>query len=491
MNPTFTMRYFFFATLLSWAAMYPASGQKLDNLESAVQGVVTVAVYKTENFSRQLGARGATAIEEAYREALDLSRSHGTGSGFVILKNNKAYVVTNAHVVENAADETESIYVYTITRRKYEVRLLGGDTFYDVAVLEFVDTPGDEIIPMKFRETDVRIGERVYAIGNPLGQYPYSVSDGIISGKSRTRNNQFVGRSGFLQSTATIIWGNSGGPLVDENGEVVGINSQIQFATPDSENYYIASQINFALEGALSKRLVDEVIRNNGRVERAFVGVELYQEVSYDQHYQETRGPVMINGVLPASPAERALTSRTGATLLAIDEEAITGLDHALEIFERLRPGARVSFRIENKGQVETVALQSGQLKAEELEAIARYTLRKENSLIPGTDGNYVTLTYNPENMMQYNAEKKFQRPQQTGTSTTFVVLAAGLAESGGQLMFRVNDLKDLGAVIRLTSLSGLLDFYAVPQRHPDSEVKLYRHHFSGTGATQHRTLFY
>src|SRR5688500_7291186 len=140
----FTLALCFIASQIAYAQ------SNLDNLENAIQGVVTVAVYKTEAIASQLGARGAnTAIEEAYSKALDLSGASGSGSGFVILKDNKSYVVTNAHVIENASDASGSIYVYTINRKKYEVRVLGGDTFYDLAVLEFIDKPGPEIHHMK------------------------------------------------------------------------------------------------------------------------------------------------------------------------------------------------------------------------------------------------------------------------------------------------------------------------------------------------------
>jgi S1-C subfamily serine protease len=144
----------------------------------------------------------------------------------VTLKNGTKYVITNAHVIENALDEEGSIYVYSINRTKYEVKVLGGDSFYDIAVLEFVDTPGPEITTVKFKTEEPRLGEPVYAIGNPLGEYPYSVTDGIISAKNRVRGC-YTGKFGFLQTTATVIWGNSSGPLVDAKGDVAGINSQI------------------------------------------------------------------------------------------------------------------------------------------------------------------------------------------------------------------------------------------------------------------------
>jgi S1-C subfamily serine protease len=464
----------------------------LDKLETAIQSVVTVAVFKTEPFKKQLGARGASSIDEAYRKTLDLSGSMGSGSGFLVVINNKKYIITNAHVIETASADPESIYVYTVTRQKYEVRLVGGDTFYDIAVLEFIDTPGNELVPINFRTTDVRVGEKVYAIGNPLGEYPYSVSDGIISAKNRTRSNQFIGRSGFLQSTASIIWGNSGGPLVDENGEVVGINSQIQFASPDNETFVLASQINFALEGRLASRLSNDIVKNKGRVVRSFVGLELAQGISaYEYQYGGAFGPITIKGVIPGSPAEKIFSSKVDATVIAINGEKLDNLEHALDLVERIAPASRVSFTIEQKGKQETVSVTAGTLEAKQLESIAHFTIAQTSVLKLQTSDEFVVLSYNSGDVMEFGSEKKkFVKPINSNDGV-FVVLAAGMTEGGSQVVFKVEDLKDIGAIIRLSSLSGVIDFYAVPKDRLENEPKLYRHNLSGKEGYMQKTLFY
>jgi len=216
-------------------------------LDKCLGAVVTVAVYQTEPYGKMtLGMRGEVS-EEAYKKALDLTNAKGSGSGFVIKRGGKFYVITNAHVIESASTESGSIYVYTINQTKYEVRVLGGDNFYDLAVLEFVGTPGAEVDFVDFTKTEPRVGDKVYAIGNPLGTYPYTVTDGIISAKNRARGG-LTGKFGFLQHTATLIWGNSGGPLVNEKGEVVGVNSQIAFASAPDGSQILQQQINFSLE---------------------------------------------------------------------------------------------------------------------------------------------------------------------------------------------------------------------------------------------------
>ncbi|MCD4683584.1 MAG: S1C family serine protease, partial [Bacteroidales bacterium] len=289
-----------------------SQGQNIpDMLENAIGAVVTVGVHKTDVVKRQLGFRGESAPDMAYEEALNLAEVASSGSGFIIEKNGKLYVVTNAHVVENASADPGSIYVYTVNRSQYEVKVVGGDSFYDIAVLEFVDKPGGEISTIKFRSTEARIGEKVYAIGNPLGEYPYTVTDGIISAKNRVRGGM-TGKFGFLQTTATLIWGNSGGPLVDEHGKVVGVNSQIAFADTPDGGQILQSQINFALEAELSERLIDDILAYDGRVRRAYLGIELSQkyEYSYDGYdyslISEDELPV-ISGIIPGSPAYASL----------------------------------------------------------------------------------------------------------------------------------------------------------------------------------------
>ena len=109
-----------------------------------------------------------------------------------------------------------------------------------------------------------------------MGSYPYSVTDGIISAKNRARGG-LTGKFGFLQHTATIIWGNSGGPLINEKGEVVGVNSQIAFATAPDGSQVLQQQINFSLEPKITERLINEVLNNNGRVKRSYIGLEVAQ----------------------------------------------------------------------------------------------------------------------------------------------------------------------------------------------------------------------
>ncbi|MEI6050972.1 MAG: trypsin-like peptidase domain-containing protein, partial [Bacteroidota bacterium] len=199
-----------------------------DVIEKSLPAVVTIAIYKTQDDKQLLGFKGQPS-DVAYEKALDITGAEGSGSGFVIEKAGKKYVVTNAHVIDNASAMRGSLYAYSINQKKYEMKVVGGDIIFDIAVLEFSTPPGTELGVLAFETAEPRVGETVYAIGNPLAEFPYSVVDGIISAKNRTTKtgSVFQGKFGYIQTTATLIWGNSGGPLINTKGNVIGINSQL------------------------------------------------------------------------------------------------------------------------------------------------------------------------------------------------------------------------------------------------------------------------
>lgn len=473
-------------------------GQSIpDILEKSLSSVVTVGVFKTDYAKHALGFRGESAPEMAYEEALDLAGVSGSGSGFVIKKNGKLYVITNAHVVEDASDEPGSIYVYSINRDKYEVKLIGGDSFYDVAVLEFVDNPGSEISSIQFRDNDIRIGEKVFAIGNPLGEYPYTVTDGIISAKNRTRGGM-TGKFGFLQTTATIIWGNSGGPLVDENGEVAGINSQIAFAKTPGGDQILQSQINFVLEAGISKRIVDDIITNNGRVKRVYIGVELSQRYEYVHNSSNDYALVkmdtlpVISGIIPGSPASQSLVDKIDWEVKQINGKQIRNIEEALGELEKMKPGSSVTFSIENNNYTSKVNFVTGELKSLELEQIAKYILDQNKDIV--VDYNHPQVKFNMQQSNFYQlSEKEQYRYKMTGKSMqdSYYILAAGIYTDNIKSMWLVENLSDMGAALRLTGIVGLIDFYVLKTGNSEDDIELLRQYLSGDKEIIKSTLWY
>jgi len=474
-----------------------------DMLENALGAVVTVAVYKkNEIASQQLGFRGASISDEAYKKALDLAGATGSGSGFVIEQNGNKYIITNSHVIEHASDEPESIYVFSVNRSKYEVEVVGGDSFYDIAVLSFVDvpggtTPGDEFSVLSFKQDEPRIGEKVYAIGNPGGEYPYSVSDGIISAKNRVRGGT-TGKFGFLQTTATVIWGNSGGPLLDESGKVAGINSQIAFTTaPDGQAVWL-SQINFALEAKLSERLVDEILANKGRVTRAFLGLEISQRYGY---YRDREGFVglqlmdeqpVISNVIPNSPAyQQQLQQSIGSRLIKVNDTEVLNVEEVLGELEKVKPGSAVSLTLAGNGGEKTVTLTPTALEKAELELIAKNFLENIKGITMDYETPYVSFALADRSFHEYQGNR-FQKPvQNTTPRRSFVILAAGIKTDERERMWQTAELRDVGAALKLSGLNGVMDFYVIDPRDPYQKIRSFREYISSDENIMQRTLWY
>jgi S1-C subfamily serine protease len=475
-------------TIIAFALVVNVFAQTYsDMLERALSSVVTVAVYKTEVTKKVLGFRGDADV--AYDNSLDLSNSKSSGSGFIIERNGKKYVITNAHVVEEASSEMGSIYVFTINRNKYEVRILGGDSFYDIAVLEFVETPGTEISTLKIRTTDVRIGEQVFAIGNPLGEYPYTVSDGIISAKNRFRGGT-TGKFGFLQTTATVIWGNSGGPLIDAKGDVVGINSQIAFATRGDMSIW-QPQINFALESNLSNRLINDILQNDGRVKRAYLGIEVsqssgleYDSKSHAQVWQLRDELPVISKVFTESPSTTILADKLGFAITKVNGHEIRNLEEVLGEFEKLKPGENVKLTLSRGTSVQDVIIKAQELNAQGLDKLARSLIETNPSITLASEDDLVSIRLKEA----YTAKN-----QNMGVSSAalYYVLTCGLHEGDYSSLWRIEKLSDLGAAFRLTGLYGFYDIFVINSNNTDGQPEKLRINLSGDDYVRKSTLWY
>lgn len=184
----------------------------------------------------------------------------GSGSGFVL--DTQGHIVTNAHVVDEANEIIVNFLDGTITRAE----LIGSDLASDIAVIK-VNLPADQLIPIPFGNSDdLIIGQTVLAIGSPFGQR-WTLTSGIVSALDRTIQGltQFsVG--GVIQTDASINPGNSGGPLINLNGEVIGVNSQIISESRSS------SGVGFAIPANLTYRVAQKLIEN-GEVEYSYIGI--------------------------------------------------------------------------------------------------------------------------------------------------------------------------------------------------------------------------
>lgn len=508
MNLRFLLQSFLLCALLLAGPLLRAQAQTATSttLEGALSAVVTVAVYETDFAKRSMGFRGAPA-DLAYAKMLDLSGASGSGSGFIIRRDDRNFVITNAHVIEQAADKDGAIYVFTINRNKYKAKVVGGDSFYDIALLEFIDAPGAEISSLELRSEAAHIGEPVYAIGNPLGEYPYSVSEGIISAKNRVRGG-LTGKFGFLQTTATVIWGNSGGPLVDAQGRVVGINSQIAFAQQGNQSIW-QPQINFALEMPVAKRLIDELLEN-GIVSRAYFGLELSQRRSaynpgsreygyYSRSYPSDSLP-LVGKVIDGSPAA-ALKPYMGYAVTAVDGETVRNLEEVLGKLEQSRAGQAVTFTLSKGGRSEQVSVTPTKLNETNAALIGEAFLRTAGAAY-GTESQAVVLRFGGSGSgstnggLQKGSALDFTAAKsETALNGDWQALGIGYyQQQGSESMWRVQDLADVGTAARLTGLLGIVDialFRKGANPNVSDNYRMKRINLSGNDHQLQQTLWY
>lgn len=472
------MRKVLFCFLFSLS--FVLNGQSVsENIERALGAVVTVAVEKPLPSGKVLlGFRG-NIVEEAYKKSLELTHAVSSGSGFIIERKGKKYIITNAHVVESASDAPQSLFVYTYNQKKHEVRVVGGDSFYDLAVLEFVQRPGDNLNALDFSPELPAIASRVYAIGNPLGSYPYTVTDGIVSAINRTRSG-VTGKFGFIQTTATIIWGNSGGPLVNEQGQVVGINSQISFApTPDGSSFQM-QQINFALETPIAERLIDDIL-TFGKPRRAHLGIEL---ACYYQMYKMGSGwaishalsdmPVISN-VFPGTDAGSKMHNYIGWGITAVNGVEVSNLEEVLGEFEKLKPHAQVQLNLVHKNERAVVSIKAAELSKNHLENLAIHVLGKM-----------------PDVQLDVNsAQVKIYESSTHGMMNRAGVFVAGGGSAVENDLWRITTLTDLGSLLRIYGLRGWVQYMLVSEVDIYREPTVYTQYFSDREDVLKMVLWY
>ncbi|MEK6871762.1 MAG: trypsin-like peptidase domain-containing protein [Nanoarchaeota archaeon] len=207
--------------------------QLTDGILTIEQGFETEISTIKANLKAKTSADFSSVIENVLDSVVSVMTDAGQGTGFIISED--GYVVTNAHVLAGA----RVAHAITASREKKAMQLIGYDTELDVALLKI---EGD-YTPIKFETADnVRIGEKVIAIGNPLG-LAFSVSEGIVSAKSRVGTNNLPA---YIQTDAALNPGNSGGPLINADGKVIGINN---FKVSGGENIGFALQSDYIIDG--------------------------------------------------------------------------------------------------------------------------------------------------------------------------------------------------------------------------------------------------
>lgn len=320
---------------------------------AASPAVVRIDVYP-EELKNQPKLGEEKSLPDTYYDFFehspgDILEGHATGSGFII--SSDGYVLTNHHVVAGA----RRVDVKLIDRRTFEAEVVGADRRSDLALLKI---PADQLPTLDFADSGtVGVGQWVIAIGAPFG-LDYSASAGIISAKGRSipseNGDSYVP---FLQSDVATNPGNSGGPLLNLEGEVVGINTQI-FSRPGGG--YIG--LSFAVPVDVA-RLVVEQLRAKGHVSRGWLGVYV-QEV--DANLAKAAGLKLSTGGFVAqvqsdSPADRAGVL-AGDIIISLDGHNITEPAVLPRIAGSLLPGSQVDLGLLRGKELHHLTVTIGEL---------------------------------------------------------------------------------------------------------------------------------
>jgi S1-C subfamily serine protease len=318
---------------------------------------VSIAVYETSNRSVVHIATKSAAM----RSFLQIEVREGTGSGSIL--NRDGLILTNQHVIDGAREITVSLY----NGASYPAMLIGQDSETDIAILK-IDAPANALLPLVWgKGQELRVGHRIYAIGNPFG-LERTMSTGMISALNRqipSRENRTM-RS-LIQIDASINQGNSGGPLLNTRGELIGMNTAIMSNNGDSAG------VGFAIPVSTLERVVPQLIKE-GRVLRPSIGIA--------RVYETERG-LLIVGLTPGGPAEVAglrgfklakKMFRQGAfqyeqtsvdpaaadLIKAIDDQPVVSADDLLSAIETKKPGDTVRVRIIREGREQNVDVMLG-----------------------------------------------------------------------------------------------------------------------------------
>lgn len=346
----------------STAFLYPSESIVVDTVKKVNSAVVAITVSKNVPVYERYFERtpspfqdffgddffGGFSIPQLRKKGTEL-REIGGGSGFLVSAD--GYIITNRHVV---SDEKAEYTVFTNDGKKYDAKVIARDPALDLAIIKI---NGSNFHYLSFADSDkLEVGQTVIAIGNALAEFRNTVSVGVVSGLSRSiiasdslgRNTEALDQ--LIQTDAGINHGNSGGPLLNLSGEVIGVNVAIAEG---------AENIGFAIAGNSVKVVVDSV-QKTGKIVRPYLGVryiEINEEIKEKNKLSVDHGVLVQRGtevgdlaVIPGSPADKAGIIENDI-ILEIDGTKLTSDKSLATIIRTKKVGDVVKLKINHKGQ--------------------------------------------------------------------------------------------------------------------------------------------
>lgn len=332
----------------------------IDAVKKVEPTVVSIVV--TQDLSKVYGSTGPNVFpfNYFYQNAPQGQQEVGAGSGFII--SSDGYILTNRHVVDTAGAQ------YTVVMndgKQYDATVVATDPSNDIAVVKINAT---NLPTVEFGDSSaLQVGQTVIAIGNALGQYSNTVTKGIVSGLARTviagdAQGSSETLDNIIQTDAAINLGNSGGPLINLSGQVVGINTAISQS---------GQLVGFAIPINQVKSAVDSV-KKTGKIVRPFLGVRyvlVNDEVAKQDKLSVNYGALIVNGSTPdqpavatGSPAEKAGLAANDV-ILEINGQQINETHSLSSLIQQYSPGQTVTLKILHAGQQKTISVVLGETK--------------------------------------------------------------------------------------------------------------------------------
>jgi serine protease Do len=364
-------------------------------VKKAIPSVVNVSIVKTEQVTQQFTSPFGENdpfndfFKRFYGDQLPKSQKlRGLGTGFIIDKD--GYILTNNHVVEGA----DEITVTLTDKTTFTAKVIGRDSKTDLALIKI--SGARDLTPITLGDSDkMEAGDWVLAIGNPFG-FNNTVTAGIISAKYR-RNVGTSSYEDYIQTDASINQGNSGGPLINMDGEVIGIDSAIYSQSGGSVG------IGFAIPINMAKDLLPQL--KKGKIVRGWLGVAIQTITPGLQNklgLKDARG-ALVSDVTEGGPAARA-GLRTGDVIISFDGKEINDGNDLPMIVAGTPVGKNVKIEIMRNGEKKTLEVKTGELKDTEKAAVPAPKVAREKM---NTELGFNAGDITPEIAAQLNITQK------------------------------------------------------------------------------------
>jgi len=368
-----------------------------ERLMPSVVNISTTQTVRTTNNNFPFQFPPGSPFEDMFKEFKRPTerKASSLGSGFIIDKNGT--VITNNHVIANAED-----IIVRVGDKEYKAKVIGADPYADIAVIKI--SSKDSFKPVNFGDSDkARVGDWVVAIGNPFG-LGGTVTSGIISARNRDIN--LTRYDDFIQTDASINQGNSGGPLFNLNGDVVGINTAI--IAPGQAG---SIGIGFAIPANAAKNVIDQLIKY-GETRRGWLGVriqEVTKEIADVENLKKVKG-ALVASVGEKSPADKA-GIKPGDIILEFDGKEIDTMRTLPKVVGNTEVGKSVQLKIWRNKKLISKRLILGRL-----ESTAEF---KEKKSVPQKINKSIDIDSLKINVRDINKTDKSERnlkANQTGS---------------------------------------------------------------------------